>query len=206
MKISKILAASVLAGAVLLSGTACTSSSPSPESDGSSTAAPAPPKKNSRSANEDTTKILQTVNGYYDFITSSDAKDKVRSAGSGLMGKQATDEDLQTLVDEFPDGFKYFDTSSSQLIKNAYTVMSVSSMSLADQGSIKISAPEESVNIDGDTATLNTTWISVTKNGKTLKTTPESAPDFSDLVKLVKKDDGSWVIVANSSMPKPTVP
>lgn len=193
-------------GFVLLSGTACSSATHNPEETRTSATAQASTGETSSRSTEDTDKVLHTVNGYYDFITSSAAKDKVRVAGSSLMGKQATDKDLQDLASNFPEGFQYFDTSSSQLVKDAYTVMSVGTMSLAEQGTIKISAPKESVTVDGDTATLNTTWINVTKNGNILRTTPESSPDISDLIQLVKKSDGSWVIVANSSIPKPTVP
>lgn len=207
LKIKQLLSASLLASMVILSGTACSAPSPSPapEESKAQTTATASPQVNSTDSTEDTAEILKTVNGYYDFITAPESKDKIKSAGADLMGKKATDEELQTFATNFSEGFQYFDTSTSQLIKSAYTVMSVGSTSLHAE-SVKISAPKESVTIDGDTAALNTTWITVTKNGKTYPTAPESTPDPSDLIQLVKKSDGSWVIVANSSLPKPTVP
>jgi hypothetical protein len=205
LKIDQIFSASLLAGALILSATACSAPSPAPEGNKAQTTATASPQVNSADSTEDTAKILKTVNGYYDFITSPDSKDKIKSAAADLTGRNATDEELQTFAKSFPEGFQYFDTSTSQLIQRAYTVMSVGSMSLQPDN-VKISAPEESVNIDGDTATLNTTWISVTKNGKTYPVAAESTPDPSDLIQLVKKGDGSWVIVANNSLPKPTVP
>lgn len=203
LKINQIFAASLIAGAVILSGTACAASIP--EGRNTPTTAVASPQVNSTDSTEDNAKILKTVNGYYDFIASPDSSEKIKTAGADLVGKQATDEEIQAFAKDFPDGFQYFDTSTTQLIKSAYTVMSVGSQSLQPD-TVKISAPEESVTVNGDTATVNTTWITVVKNGKTYPTSPESTPDKSDLIQLVKKDDGSWVIVPNSSLPKPTVP
>lgn len=209
MRINQIFSASVLAGAVLLSGTACAASIPEGRNTPVPSSVSAEPSQtiSEDSVADNTAKILTTVNGYYDFITAPNSDETIKSAGVDLVGKAATDEELQTFADDFSEGFQYFDTSDSSLIKRAYTVMSVGSLSLQEQGTITISAPEESVTIDGDTATVNTTWISATKNGKKLRTAPESSPDASDLIQLVKKDDGSWVIVASSAKPpKPTVP
>lgn len=215
MKINHIFSASLLAGAVILSGTAC-AASPIPDGRNTPMLTSASPQvdptestdsTNSADSTEDTFQILTTVNGYYDFITAPNSDEEIKSAGAHLMGVAATDEELQTFAEDFSEGFQYFDTSDSTLIKRAYTVMSGASLSLQDQGSITISVPEESVTVDGDTATVNTTWISATKNGKSLRTAPEASPDESDLIQLVKKDDGSWVIVANTAKPpKPTVP
>lgn len=209
MKLNQIFSASLLAGAVLLSGTACAASIPEGRNTPvpSSSASAEPSQTTSEdSATDNTAKILTTVNGYYDFITDPESPDKIKSAGDPLVGKAATDEEMRTFAEDFSEGFQYFDTSTSDLIRRSYKSMSLGSLSLTEQGSITISAPEESVTIDGDTATVNTTWISATKNGKKLRTAPESSPDASDLIQLVKKDDGSWVIVPSSSMPKPTVP
>jgi hypothetical protein len=209
LKINRLFSASLLAGAVILSGTAC-SASPIPEGRNTPITTPASPQASSSAdTTEDTTKILETVNGYYDFITSPDAKDTIKSAGADYVGKNATDEELQSFAENFSEGFQYFDTSTSTAIQNAYRSMSVGSLSLAQQeGSVTISAPKESVTIDGDTATVNSTWISATIGGKELGSAPESSPDPSDLIQLVKKDDGSWVIAASNSqsVPKPTVP
>lgn len=203
MKINHILSASFLAGAVILSGTACAASIP--EGRNTPTTASASAQVDSADTTEDATKIVETVNGYYDFITAPDSSEKIKSAGVDVVGKKATDEEIQAFAESFPEGFQYFDTSTTKLIQRAYTVMSVGALSLQPD-TVKISVPEESVTVDGDTATVNTTWIAVVKNGKTYPTSPESTPDESDLIQLVKKDDGSWVIVPNSSMPKPTVP
>lgn len=214
LKINHILSASLLASAVILSGTACAASS-IPEGRNTPTTATADATASAEStysadatdSTEDTAKILTTVNGYYDFITSPNSDEKIKTAAADLVGKAATDKQLQAFAEDFSEGFQYFDTSDSTLIKRAYTVMSGASLSLQAQGSITISIPADAVTVDGDTATVNTTWISATKNGKKLGTAPESYPDESDLTHLVKKDDGSWVIVANTAKPpKPTVP
>lgn len=202
MKITQILSASVLAGAVLLSGSACAANNSTPEATASTQASEAI----SPASAEDTTKVLSTVNGYYNFIASPGNYDKAKEAGAELMGKEASDDQLKDLASGFPEGFQYFDTSDSQLIKNAHKAMMLGSGTLRMGDPVIITAPAEAVTIDGDKATLNTTWISVTEKGITLPAEPESNPDLSDLIDLVKKDDGSWVIVAKESSMKISTP
>lgn len=197
MKISKIISVSMLAGAVLLSGTAC-----SANNDTKPTASSQP----STNTVKDEIHVVETVNGYYSFITSSGSYDKVKAAGAELVGKAASDDQLNAMVSNFPEGFKYFDTSNAQNIKSAYQAMMLSTGSLRDREGMKITVPEEAVAIDGNTATVNTTWITLIENGSAHPTEPESNPDMSDYINLVKKDDGSWVIVAKESSMKVSAP
>lgn len=201
MKITRILSASMLAGAVLLSGTACASNTPEPTAPETSSEQVVSPD-----AAKDTTKILTTVNGYYSFIANPENYDKVKASGAELTGKEASDEQLSAMASDFPEGYQYFDTSSSQLIQNAYKAMMLGTGSLRMGDPLTITAPAEAVTVDGDKASLNTTWITVTEKGITKPTEPESNPDPSDVIDLVKKDDGSWVIVAKESSLKISTP
>lgn len=203
MKITRILSASMLAGAVLLSGTACAANTPEPNE--SSTSAQ---NNDQVSANtvEDTNNILSTVNGYYSFIANSENYEKVKASGAELAGKEASDEQLSAMASNFPEGYQYFDTSSSKLIQNAYKAMMLGTGSLRIGDPLTITAPAEAVTVDGDKASLNTTWITVTEKGITKPTEPESNPDSSDVIDLVKKDDGSWVIIAKESSMKISTP
>lgn len=202
MRTTQILATSILIGAVLLSGTACTANS-TPEK--TATASSQLSKEQSQT-NDDTSKILTTVNGYYSFISNPETYDKVKTAGADLTGVQANDEQLKTLASDFSEGFQYFDTSDSQAIRNAYKAMMIGSSSLRMGSSVGITAPADAVTVDDDKATVNTTWIKVVKNGKELPVQPESNPDSSDLINLVKQEDGTWVIVAKDSSTKLTSP
>lgn len=202
MKTAKILYASVLAGAVLFSGTACAANNSQHDNKPTVTAQTEASKA---TEDTDTANILTTVNGYYSFISNSENYDRVKAAGAEVPGKNATDEQLTALADDF-EGFKYFDTSSSQLIQNAYRAMFLGAGSLRMGSPLTITAPADAVTVNGDKATLNTTWITVVENGITHPTKPESSPDSSDLINLVKKDDGSWVIVAKDSSTKVSAP
>lgn len=202
MKISKIISASMLAGAVLLAGTACSANN----NETKPTASAQTNEQVSTTTVEDTTNILSTVNGYYSFIASSENYDKVKESGAELVGKEANDEQLSAMASSFPEGYKYFDTSSSQLIKNAYKAMMLGTGSLRTGDPLVITAPAEAVKVDGDKATLNTTWITVTEKGITKPTEPDLNPNPSDLINLSKKSDGTWVIVAKDSSMKVSTP
>jgi hypothetical protein len=202
MKNSHILSASILAGLVLLSGTACSANS-APEKPTTTASAQVSDSADEATA---TTDILATVNGYYSFIANPENYDKVKTAGADLTGVEASDEQLQTFASDFSEGFQYFDTSDSQSIKNAYKAMMLGTGSLRMGSPVEMTVPADAVTMDGDKATVNTTWVQVTEDGKELPTKPESNPDPSDVINLVKKEDGSWVIVAKDSSMKLTSP
>lgn len=201
---NRILFASVLVSVVVLSGTACSASNNQTEVTASQTATPGVPSTSN--TDKDTANVVATVNGYYSFIASAENYGKVKTAGAELTGKAASDEQLSALASNFPEGFQYFDTSSPQLIKNAYRAMMLGTGSLRMGNPVTITAPVEAVTVEGNNATLNTTWITVTEEGATHPTEPESNPNPSDLINLVKKDDGSWVIVAKDLSIKPSAP
>lgn len=215
MKITKILSASVLAGAVLFSGTACSVLDGGKKAEGSpsASASQAPtatessspegqPTETSEAPSEETSDaavegVLETVNGYYAFSTDSSSLAKTQAAASALNGKETvTDEELATLVDGFPEGFKYFDTSSPQLIKNAYIQLLAGATAGQSMSGTKIVVPAEAVTYDGgDTATVNPTVIIITQNGEIVPS--ESDPYATELINLVKKD-GKWVMVGEA--------
>ena len=217
MKITKILSASVLAGAVLFSGTACsfidggtkTESSPSASQDPKSTASESPesePAETSETSSEENSDstiegVLETVNGYYAFATDSSSLAKTQEAARPLDGKESvTDEELATLVAAFPEGFQYFDTSNPQLIKNAYVQLISGAEAGQAMPGTKIVVPTEAVTYDGgDTATVNPTAIIISQNGEIVPS--ESDPYATELINLVKKDN-KWVIVAESPASK----
>lgn len=207
MKIAKILSASVIAGVILLSGTACA------QPFGGGTGGNVPERSPSassttgieESSEAEMEEVSTTVNGYYGFIAQPETFNEVRDAGAELTGRSVTDQELQDLASGYY-GFSYFDISSSQAIKNAYKSMQLGANAGYEREGITIHAPSEGITIDGDTATFNTTHIVLTENGKTFPSEPEANPDQAEMMNLAKQDDGSWVIVAKSSGAKVTAP
>jgi hypothetical protein len=206
MKIRNTLSVSVIVGAILLTGTACSStavneSSPSPSSSSSIS-----DTETLDTQASDTEAVLTTVNGYYSFIANPESQGKIKQAESEITTSPVTDKELQEFATNFSEGFQYFDTSTSQLIQNAYKAMMLGSSVSQSRPGLEITVPANSVSIDGQTATVNTTWVSVTEDGKTFPTDAEANPNPDDLINLVKKDDGSWVIVAKASSVKTSTP
>jgi hypothetical protein len=204
MKTVKLLSASMLISAILLSSAACAQpETTSPDPSTSVTSQPASEETNV--SESDIENVLTTVNGYYNFISQPDSFENVRTAGAELTGRAATDEELQKFASTFSEGFQYFDTSTSNHIKKAYNAMMVGSNAGYEREGIELVAPADGVTIDGESATFNTTWISVTEKGEKYPTDPETDPSPSDMINLVKEDNGTWVIVAKDS-PQVTSP
>lgn len=199
MKITRILSASVLAGAVLLSATACSAQSPekAPEPSSSSQVTPVEtPTAEVTPAVDEREAAARTVNDYYAFVSDPDNKPKIEEAGAPVKGhgNTATDAELKTLVDAIPLGFQYFDTSTPDLIKNAYVqlLMGASVMGTAD---MQLTVPAEAVTVTGDTATVNTSKIETVLNGKKLEVPANSSmPDLQ----MKKNDKGDWVMIAEA--------
>lgn len=200
----------MLAGAVLLSSTACSSlfggDSPVPDMSGTPSASNIPlsgldvENTEETESPEDTTEadveaIMVTMNGYYDYITQPETLASVKQAGerfSGLSEAEVTDDDLDEMVADFPEGFQYFDTSSGNRIKAAYMQLLTGSSLIQSLPGLSFDVPQEAVTVAGDTATVNQTIINILKNGE--DTGGDDDVNSSHLTELVKQD-GTWVIV-----------
>lgn len=210
MNITKILSASVLAGAVLLSATACSAPDAGEKSNaGANASATATPTANvdasavatpsETAAVSDTKAVVDVVNGFYTYVLNKENADDIQKAAESLQGNAAqtgepTDEQIATLVKNLPEGFKYFDTSSSDLIKNAYGQLYI--VSVTNTSDMSIVAPEEAATVEGDTATVDPVKFTMTVDGEKITNGTTS----SDPIKLKKNADGAWVMVASSSM------
>jgi hypothetical protein len=196
MNIRKILSASVLASAIIFSGTACSSPVNPVTPDG----LPNPNVTQQETGEED--QVVAVVNGFYDYVTTPENADRIAEAGERFSGRtEVSDEELQQMVADFPDVFKYFDTATSENVKNAYGQL-VAGVSLASTvEGIKITAPKEAVKQYGSTATVNSTMVTIKTPARTMDSSAD--PDSIDLVQLVKKD-GKWLMVAtNPTSSKP---
>lgn len=208
MQISKILSASVLAGAVLLSASGCAAGNvDSTVGTEVATATPSPSEADTTlSERTDIDGILLTINGYYYFISQPDSSDSLRDAEAAITERPASDETMKQFAEDFSEGFKYFDTSTSDKINKAYKALMIGSSAGKLNEGLKMTVPADSVTITGDTATVNTTHLKVTMNGEKKRVTPEESPAAKDVVNLVKNDSGSWVIVAKDSSVDPSSP
>jgi hypothetical protein len=198
MKITRTLSASVLAGAVLLSGTACSMMDMNKKSESSSSATAEPSETQSVETTVDEQQaVADVVNGYYTYVSTPGNLDEVKQAGEPLKGRGATasDEELNQLAASLPEGFAYFDTSNPELIKNAYVQLLVGAgvMSVAN---MDMNTPASAVTVEGDTATVNPALVEMTANGEKVdNSTISSSP-----IKLKKNETGSWVMIADSAM------
>lgn len=196
MKITRILSASVLAGAMLLAGTACSMTEDKKSESATSAAAQPTQSQGTSSSNaSEPQAVAATVNGFYAYAFNKENVEDIQKAAQHLNGNAApNEEDLKTLIANLPEGFKYFDTSSPELIKNAYGLLLVGAM--VGDLKMEITVPEEAVTVEGDTATVDPAKIVMTVDGK--KT--DNSTSSSDLIKLKKNEAGSWVMVAESTM------
>lgn len=199
MKITRILSASVLAGAVLFSGTACSMLDMGKKSESSSSASAKPSESQSNeTAVDEQQAVADVVNGYYTYVSTPGNLDEIKQAGEFLKGRGATasEEELNQLVDSLPEGFAYFDTSSPDLTKNAYVQLLVGA-GIMSAAKMEMNTPPSAVTVNGDNATVDSTKIEVNVNGKKIDI-PSSAA--SKAIKLKKDDLGVWVMVADDSM------
>jgi hypothetical protein len=215
MKISRILSVSVIAGAVLFSGTACSagktvgtpvssptsstvvqSPSPSPEALSTESVKPSDSStEKSSSVTDEQKAVSKTINDFYSYVSDPSNGGAITEAGAPLQGRgnSATAEELKQLVDTLPQGFKYFDTSTPDQIKNAYVQLITGSVVMG-QGLMEANVPVSAVTVDGDTATVDSTAIEIKLNGENVPM--NSSP--SKTLKLKKNDSGSWVMIAEA--------
>lgn len=209
MKIARILSASVLAGTVLLSASACSPAGDKNDTPGTGAAtSSAAPSEIGTAASEttDIDGILLTINGYYYFISQSDSSDRLKDAEAAITERPASDEAIQQFAEDFSVGFKYFDTSTADKTNDAYKALMIGTSAGKLNEGLKMTIPGDSVTITGDTATVNTTHLKVTMDGEKKRVAPEENPEPKDVVNLVKNDSGKWVIVAKASSTDPSSP
>lgn len=195
MKITRILSASVLAGAVLLSGTACSVLDMGKKTETTATETSAVPSDYETVAPiVEGQAVADAVNGYYNYVLMEGSLDEIKQAGERFNGRDSvTDEELNELVISLPHGFQYFDTSSPDLIKTAYLQLLTGASTGEVLKGVDLMIPHEAVTVDGDTATVNSAMAVITKDGEVVdsETNPDTKP-----INLKKNDSGSWVIIA----------
>lgn len=149
-------------------------------------------------------KIVTNVSGYYKFVSSAGSLDKVKQAKSKYDGRSnLTDTELTELVASFQEGFRYFDTSSSQNINNAYNQLLARTTQSDKKPGATVVVPQEAISVKGDTAIVNSSKIKITLNAEVYSATETPYFELNE-ISLVKNKDGSWVIIAEA--PRQSIP
>lgn len=208
MNLRNILAASAVASALMLTTAACSSPDKTPVEVTSPVAitpsaptasAPSTPTASAASqATGEEAAILTTVNGFYDYVTTPENADKITAAGERFADRaQVSNEEVFQLAKDYPEIFQYFDVSTPENIKNAYGQM-VTGAGLAQTiPGIKIVVPLEAVKQQGDTATVNSTMVTVSTPERKMDSAAD--PNSTDLIDVVKKD-GKWLMAATTPL------
>lgn len=141
--------------------------------------------------------VAKTVTDYYSYVSDPHNHAAIEEASDPIKGdgKSVTDEELKTLVAALPLGFKYFDTSTPDLIKNAYVQLAMGARVLS-KGSIHMDVPSDSVTVDGDVATVDMSKTKAVSNGTKIQVLVNSGVSS---LQLKKNHKGSWVMLAEGA-------
>lgn len=195
MKFARILVSAFFTGAVLISSTAC--SSPTVEPAATAQAKIVDEKIVNRTpASGKNAEVARTVSDFYIYASAPSNLAKIEEASAPIKGhgKKVTNEELDALVKALPAGFKYFDTSSPDRIKNAYIQLTMGARTLSRE-SAQLQVFDEAVSIDGDTATVRMVKTETIPSHKKPLIFLNSG--MAEL-KLKKNDSGQWVMIAEA--------
>lgn len=171
----------------------------SPVQSSAPTASPTP----SVSTSAESGRVASALTEFYKFVGSPDSLAKVKEAGKDYESNR-TDAELKKMVEGFPEGFKYFDTSSSKNISDSYNQLIARTTQSNRTGSMVIvTVPAEAVTVKDGKATIDSAKLKVESKGKSSAGT--EAPYFENpQMNLIKKTDGSWVLIPEA--PRHTIP
>lgn len=149
-------------------------------------------------------RIVGSVSDYYRFVGSAGSLDRVKQAKSKFDGRSdLTDAEQAELVAGFPEGFRYFDTSSSLNITNAYNQLFARTTQSDRKPGATVVVNPIAVTIKGNSATVNSSAIKVSLNGEIHSATETPYFELGE-IHLVKTQDGSWDIIAET--PRQSIP
>lgn len=155
-----------------------------------SSASPTP----SATTDADVAKVVAMMTDYYKFVGSPDNLAKVKEAGKNYSSN-STDAELRKMVADFPEGFKFFDTSSSKSISDSYNeLLARTTQSNRTGAVVTVTVPVEAVTVKDGKATIDATKLKVESKGNTTNGT--EAPYFEHpQMTLTKNADGVWVLI-----------
>lgn len=137
-------------------------------------------------------KAAAAVSSYYLFVGSEGTLARLKATGG--ITNTPTDAEAQALVAKFPDGFKYFDTSSKENVVNAYNQMFARATQSERTPGAQVNIPAESITVNGSKAVLDSSQAAVLV-GDDVKMLSEKPYFELAKIELVKKDSGEWVMI-----------
>lgn len=168
------------------------------------TSAPvAPSSQPSASTEAEVEKVASALTQFYKFVGSPESFEEVKEAGKDY-GPDFTDAEWKKMAADFPEGFKYFDTSSSKSISDSYNqLLARTTQSNRTGGVVTVTVPVDAVTANEGKATIDSTKLKVESKGKT--STGTEAPYFENAqLNLIKQADGSWVLIPET--PRHSIP
>lgn len=174
MKTMKTLTVTLAAVALLFGTTACTGNTEA----------------------EDKQEIVTLVNDFYGYAASQENASPLVSAVNRIPDGTSDEVALKQVMDAAPEGFKFFDTSTTEKGKEAYTFLGNNhAMLIIDGKTMRIDEAAVTVN-DDDTAVVDQSkaYVTDTETGREeLNDIPEGTYDSYKTIKLTKVED-EWLI------------
>lgn len=201
MKIAKTLAATMMASTLLFGATACAGESEKPSSTSKPTA-----EQTVNVEAQDKKEIMETVNGLFAYVSDADKITKLADVASAIDSKnlESDEEITKQLKEQEPEAFSFFDAHDMQTTANAFSFVAetamengLSSLNVDNVAKepVVFTAPEESVTVAGDTATVDKAKVLVTVGGKEQADAKLDYAEENRVISLVKKD-GKWLVEA----------
>lgn len=145
---------------------------------------------------EDTDEIVSLVNGFYDYAAVQENASPLVSKANSIPSGTNEDEALKQLMDAAPDGFKFFDTSTTEKGIEAYNFLTTNhALLILDKKTMRIDQSAVTVN-DDDTAVVDQTkaYVTDTETGREeLNEINEETYDSFKTIKLTRVED-EWLM------------
>lgn len=174
MKATKTLTVTLAAVALLFGTTAC----------------------NGNTEAQDKEEIVSLVNDFYDYAAKEENSSPLASAVNRLQDETSDEVALKAVMEAAPEGFKFFDTSTTEKGKEAYTFLGNNhAMLIIDGKTMRIDETAVTVN-DDDTAVVDQrkAYVTDTETGREeLNDIPEETYDSYKTIKLTKVED-EWLM------------
>lgn len=194
MKFPKILTVAAIAGLLMASSACSAPNKPESSASAAQMSTIEEPVTDRKIPTGDGAHAAEVVSDFYAYISDPANLSKIKEASAPIRGhgKKSTEDELASLVAALPDGFRFFDTSSPDLIKNAYVQLSMGARALSTDA-VKLQIFNESVNVDGSSATVKMVKTEVLP--KIQKPRPLLNSGMPEVI-LGKNDSGKWVMKA----------
>lgn len=145
---------------------------------------------------QDKEEIVQLVNDFYNYAAEEANSSPLASTANRIPSGTSDDVALKQIMEAAPEGFKFFDTSTTEKGIEAYTFLTSNhAMLIIDEKTMRIDQTAVTVN-DDDTAVVDQRkgFITDKETGREeTNDVPEETYDSYKSIKLTKVDD-EWLM------------